>query len=642
MTQVEPFSRRPRRADADERYGEQRPGYPQGGSGRGDDRYDSAGGRGAGPDAYDDPREDALGSGGYDPRPSNRGGNGGYDPRPSNRSSSVGDDPRPGRPSAGEAYDPRPKARGTDLEVRDSGGAGRPMPSRQAAPLPVLGDEGDRRGSHATTYGQGFSWVVAWTILGALLPGLGLIAAGWRRLGAAVLATLTTGALLIAIWALSGNVLKRGMSFAVDPQRLLFLAIAATVIGLLWALVILLTNSQLRRWATLDGGQKVFSWVVVAALLVGVGVPTYTVGDYALVQRDLIKSVFNNDGDEDADDQKPDTAAADPWADTKRVNVLLIGSDAGSTRKGIRPDTMILASIQPSSGNTVLFSLPRNLERVPFKEGTPGAAYWPDGYWCEGHACMINAVWRWAEDTPDSGYHKFRNPGLKATEDAVTGVTGLKIDTYAMLNLKGFQDFIDAIGGVELDVKERLPIGGNSTHPVAKDWIEVGNNQQMDGYHALWFARSRWSTTDYDRMERQRCVIAAVSGQSDPVTLAKNFPKIARALKENMQTGIKQNELQAWVDLATRVQGAKTTSLPFTDKVVADRANPDYDLIHQQVRKAITKSENQAKRAKATATPGPSANPSASPGTGTDGPKKPKKPKVTGDPTDAQDVAAVC
>ncbi|GLY26677.1 LCP family protein [Kineosporia sp. NBRC 101731] len=606
MTQVEPSSRRSRRSDADARYGEQSRGNEQARPGR-------SGGPGYG---------------------------GGHDDRAGNRA------PR-------EPWD-SPDSRGERPPSRSGSRAGGPSSRRtQPAPEPLLDDEDGRRGSHATTYGQGFSWVVAWTIIGALIPGLGLIAAGWRRLGAAVLGVLALVGAAIAVWALSGNIMKKGVSFAVDPQKLLMLAVAAVLIGVLWALTILLTNSQLRRYATLDAGQKAFSWVVVAALVIGVGVPTYTVGDYALVQRDLVKSLFNSENDSDADDAKPDAEAADPWAGTDRINVLLIGSDAGATREGIRPDTMIVASIQPSSGNTVLFSIPRSLQRVPFKAGTPGAEAWPEGYYCPeagvGNECLINAIWRWAEGDGAQYYPKtkFKNPGLRATEDALTGATGLEIDTYAMLNLEGFADFIDAIGGLTLNVSERLPIGGNSKNPVAKAWIEVGDNQKMDGYHSLWYARSRWSTDDYDRMRRQRCVIAAVTDQADPVTIAKSWTKIAKALKNNMATGIPQSDLQAWVELATRVQGGKVTSLSFTNEAVGGTTvNPDFDLMHSKVKKAIKKSENAGKK-KSTATS--TATPSAGASTGTDkstgsGTKKDDTDKTAKaeDPDNAQDVTEVC
>jgi LCP family protein required for cell wall assembly len=497
------------------------------------------------------------------------------------------------------------------------------------------GEEG-RRGGHATDTGQGFSWVLRWTILGALIPGAGLIAAGRRGLGGAVLGLLGIGLLAVTALALLGNPLKRGLRLAVDPQALLIAAISAGVIGVLWAVIILVTNSRLRRYATLSTGQRAFSGLVVLALIGGVALPAYKLGETALITRDLVtsKAIFGGDENSTAG---PDTEKADPWAGQPRINVLLIGSDAGADRTGIRPDTLILASIDTTSGNTVLFSLPRSLQHAPFAPGTPGAAAWPDGYWCADQSCLLNAIWTWAEDAP--GYAKDKDPGLQATRDAVEGVTGLKVDTYVMLNLNGFRDFVDAIGKVTVDVHTRLPIGGNGDptsplyHVATGGWIEIGDNQKLDGYHALWFARSRWATDDYDRIERQRCMIGAVVKKADPVTLARNFAQVAKALKKNLSTGIATAHIDAWVELAQRVKGATVTSLPFTDKVIST-VNPDIAEIHELVQKAIASSvEPTASPTPATtspASPSPSASPTRKPTT------KPTSPGK------AQDLSAVC
>ena len=64
-------------------------------------------------------------------------------------------------------------------------------------------------------------------------------------------------------------------------------------------------------------------------------------------------------------------AAADPWADKPRLNVLLLGGDAGDGRTGTRTDTVILASIDTETGDTTLFSLPRNTGRMPFPKESP-------------------------------------------------------------------------------------------------------------------------------------------------------------------------------------------------------------------------------------------------------------------------------
>jgi LCP family protein required for cell wall assembly len=293
---------------------------------------------------------------------------------------------------------------------------------------------------------------------------------------------------------------------------------------------------------------------------------------------------------------------------------------------------MIVASIDTERGDAVLFSLPRNLERAPFPAGTPGDDAWPNGFNC-GDECLLNAVWTWGASDP--GYKKVapKNPGLRATKDAIEGVTGLKIDTYVMLNLKGFAQFVNAIGGLRVNVEERLPIGGNSEHPEqTTGYIAKGKNQKLDGYETLWYARSRWSTNDFDRMRRQRCVIAAVVNQSDPVKLALAFPAIAKAAKDNLSTGIPQRELQAWVELSQRVQGGSVRSLPFTDQVITNRADPDFDEIQQLVRKALQPV------VKATPTPEPSTAVSTAPRKNSS--KKTTKPTV--DPSKAQDVNEVC
>ncbi|WP_285592607.1 LCP family protein [Kineosporia sp. NBRC 101731] len=510
----------------------------------------------------------------------------------------------------------------SDLRQPDTGRpmAGGRVGSYDDAPIVSAG----RRGSHATRHGQGFSWVIGWTIIGSLLPGSGLLAAGRRRTGGFVLGL--TGAGLVALgWAaLEGDPLDRVQSLVVEPGRLMIATVSIAVVATIWVLSIVITHTQLRREASLGTGQRLFSTVLVLALVIAVALPAYQLGRYALIGRDLVDAVFQDRVDAETSSVLADSALADPWAGTPRVNVLLIGSDAGEDRVGIRPDTMIVASIDTRTGNTVLFSLPRNLERVPFPLGTPGNSAWPDGFDC-GDACLLNAVWTWAEG-PGSGYDDFRNPGLAATEDAIEGATGLKIDTYAMLNLKGFAEFVNAIGGLTVNVRERLPIGGDSNpaSPIYRTatggWIEIGDQQHLDGYHALWFARSRWASDDYHRMQRQRCVIAAFVSQVDPVTVALQFPKLAKAAKRNITTGIPLSDLDAWVDLSKRVQGGRVTSLPFTRQVV-DVVHPDFDRVHELVERSISSSEQAT-------TPKP----------------KPGKARTAkpANPNKAQDVKSVC
>jgi LCP family protein required for cell wall assembly len=278
-----------------------------------------------------------------------------------------------------------------------------------------------------------------------------------------------------------------------------------------------------------------------------------------------------------------------------RVNVLLIGSDADSHREGIRPDTLIVASIDTRSGDTVLFSLPRNLQRVPFPAGSRAAAAYPRGFTCYNAQagantdCLLNGIWEWAERNRSTFYPRDRQPGLTATVQAAEAVTGLRIDNFAMVDMRGFRTLVDAIGGVTLEVPRDIPINGRRTESGAQvgvtGYIRKGV-RRLNGFQALWFARSRSDSDDFDRMRRQRCVLGALVEQADPLAVAAAFPRLARAARENVRTDIPLADVDAWVTLALRVKDASVRSLPFTSAVL-NTANPRFSVVHALVRQAL-------------------------------------------------------
>lgn len=505
-------------------------------------------------------------------------------------------------------------------------------------------DPGPARGRHATSYGQNYPRVIGWTLLGTVLPGAGLIAAGRRVSGTIAIAVASLVFSAGVTFALVGDPIGLVGSMVSNPNRLIVLAAGLITILVLWVGVVIGTHSSLRRYAHLGTGQRMVSSLLVTALITLVALPTAKAGSYALILRDTVTGIFtsNGSGSTTAGAARPNKAhGADPWASLPRVNVLLIGSDAGADRIGIRPDTLILASINTRTGDTVLFSLPRNLQKVPFPPGSRQAADNVGGYFeCQDAAgvpqCLLNAMWTFGEEHWKQYYAdqpSAYDAGLRATSDAVEQVTGLPVHQYAMLNLRGFMQFVDAIGGITVNVRQRLPIGGSSeTHVATGGWIEAGPNQHLDGYHALWYARSRWSTDDFDRMRRQRCVIGSVIKEADPAKLALAFPQIAAAAKSNITTGIPLADLSAWVSLTQKVQKAKVRSLPFTSSVI-NTANPDIEAVHRLVQEAINPP--------AEPTPSVAPSPVTTPGHG----KPTPNPSKTGTPTDAkhaQDINAVC
>src|SRR5690606_22817306 len=137
------------------------------------------------------------------------------------------------------------------------------------------------------------------------------------------------------------------------------------------------------------------------------------------------------------------------------------------------------------TGKTVLFGLPRNMENFPFAEGSLMDEQFPDGFECgEDESCELNALATWAADHKPL-FKGVAEPGVEATKQAVEGITGLKINYYAMVNMRGFEKMVDAGGGVRLNVRDRIPIGGVGG-PVT-GYIEPGV-RKLDGYQTLWFA----------------------------------------------------------------------------------------------------------------------------------------------------------
>ena len=215
-----------------------------------------------------------------------------------------------------------------------------------------------------------------------------------------------------------------------------------------------------------------------------------------------------------------DVEADDPWAEVPRVNTLLIGSDAGAGRWGTRTDSLMVVSTDTSTGDTLLVGIPRNLERVPFPESNPLHALYPNGYDC-GDECLMNGIWTLADGRPDL-FPGVESPGRQSTVDVVGEVTGLRIDHSVVVNLRGFRALVDAMGGVDVNVQERVCVechlgtsGGIVFTGDREQWIEPGL-QHLDGRLALWYARSRAASDDFSRMRRQRCVAGALMEQADP------------------------------------------------------------------------------------------------------------------------------
>jgi len=424
------------------------------------------------------------------------------------------------------------------------------------------------------------------TGLSTLVPGAGLLLTRLRRVGVVIVGvTLVAGAALV-VALLAGGVVDTALTVAVSPQLLTVALVALVLVGLAWSGAILVTAGQTRP---ADGRGALLRPAFVLACVAAVVTPLAYVGRDLSVQRSVVTEVF-----------QPTVVAGstpiatsgseDPWAGTPRVNILLVGSDAGTDRWGVRTDSMMVASINTKTGDTVLIGVPRNLENVPIPQDNPLSTLYPNGYNC-GDQCLMNGIWTLAVDHRDL-FGKDTNPGLTSTRQVLEAVLGLTIKRSVVIDLRGFQSLVNAMGGVDITVRERVCVGcksdgyggiiwSTSTH----QWIEKGP-QHLNGYLALWYARSRATSDDFSRMRRQRCVAGALISQVNAATMVRRYPQLADALKKNVYTDITQAELPAWVDLIGRVQSGTIRSLPITDTVTPP-GNPDFAKIRALVKTAL-------------------------------------------------------
>ena len=483
--------------------------------------------------------------------------------------------------------------------------------------------------------------------MGTLVPGSGLLHTSWRLLGGVLLAAWAAGLVYLLVRTVrSGGLLDAALALAVDPHGLETLAVVVAVAAVLWVGSIVLTANL--SWAPRSRGAAVGGVAAAAAGCLAVALPGALAVRYLDVQAGLVSDVFaaaTTPGPAETLPGRPPpapvpTPAPDPWADIPRVNLVLLGSDAGPDRTGVRTDSMMVVSINTRTGDTLLIGVPRNLENVPIPESNPLHQLYPNGYNC-GDQCLMNAIWTLGDSRPDL-FPGNPAPGRSSTVDVLGAVTGLDLSRSVVVDLAGFRELVDAMGGVDVNVTERVCIachlnesGQFEWSTSRHDWIEPGL-QHLDGYHALWYARSRATSDDFSRMRRQRCVAGALLQQADPVRMLARYPAIARAVRDNVSVDIPTNELPAWVDLVERIQaGHSIRSLPLTNRVV-DPANPDFGAIHALVRKALQPPPATASPTPSATGPGPSATRTGGPAVSS------PSPTVPPDPTQALDLSATC
>lgn len=313
--------------------------------------------------------------------------------------------------------------------------------------------------------------------------------------------------------------------------------------------------------------------------------------------------------------------------DRNRLTILLVGADEGPGRAGLRTDSMNVATIDLTTGQAALFGLPRNLKLVPLpsrmeksfveleervierdltdedEDGIPdswvdidgdGIPDEPEFESCKCWPTLLNEVHQYTYDWTRT-YPYSPDPGLSALKDVVAHLLDLQIDYFVMVNMAGFVDVIDAIGGVDVYVKEPYHV----TVSAPKDDglkatvnVEPGMNH-LDGYEALAYTRWRRGSSDYHRMGRQRCLVRAAVAQTDTLELVRAFPTLLDVVQNSVTTDIPIEFLPDLVWAAGAVDLNSITTVGFvpprynTGRTPGGYPIPNVDRIRAKVKSVL-------------------------------------------------------
>ena len=245
-----------------------------------------------------------------------------------------------------------------------------------------------------------------------------------------------------------------------------------------------------------------------------------------------------------------------PWDGKERLNILLIGADEQGG--GHNTDTLIVVSIDPVTKQVAMFSLPRDTVDVPIPDG-PARQVWGRDY-----SGKINSFFANNRKRSDLWPGNDRTRGYNALKSVLGELYDLDIKYFVEVNFEGFKQVVDAVGGVTINVQipvsdDRFP---SERGRLVRLYIPSGI-QHMDGAEALRYARSRHSSTDFDRGQRQQRVLLSLREQADPQHLIPRLPELIAALKKTVRTDIPLSQMDELLGLASEVDTKNIRSYVF-------------------------------------------------------------------------------
>ncbi|HEX2766171.1 MAG TPA: LCP family protein [Candidatus Limnocylindria bacterium] len=215
----------------------------------------------------------------------------------------------------------------------------------------------------------------------------------------------------------------------------------------------------------------------------------------------------------------------------QRVTVLLVGVDFAPGRDHHLTDTMLVATLDPDTGDSAMISIPRDLYGVPLGDGRV-------------YNAKLNSLLSTASADPVT----YPLGGPATLKAAIGELLGTRIHYFAAIDIEGLREVIDTIGGVDVTVERAIddPRYPDTLTGQRGLYIPAGR-QHMDGATALGYARSRMGQgeSDFTRAERQQQLLAAIAAKLTAGNLIVTLPGLLDAVKRNVATDIPSDRIPA-------------------------------------------------------------------------------------------------
>ncbi len=238
----------------------------------------------------------------------------------------------------------------------------------------------------------------------------------------------------------------------------------------------------------------------------------------------------------------------------RTYNILLLGTDQRDLEYIGRTDTIMVLAVDQANHRAALVSFPRDLY-LPI----PGVGY-----------NRINVAYPFGEEAKKGG-------GLPLLMSTIDKNFGIPIDSYVRIDFSGFQDVIDALGGV--DVVVDCALYDELIYRYFNTYTLEPGTYHMNGQQALYYARSRKTTSDFDRARRQQRVLLAVRKRVLDGGLVPRVPALWMALRDTVDTNMNPADIAELAKFGAGLDGKDLSGLVIRYPLVTDWVTPQGGMV---------------------------------------------------------------